>query len=134
MDNVFELQLKIKSYISSKLNKHYDFNLWKNTLVHCRNNKLDLAMKEWNFFNDDFTAFNFIVDVEASEDKWAPTLHIDFMWNFGESAMQIRAMVVKGEVLLAQVVNMMEIHDLFGEDYDFANEFEKMQLVEGLTK
>ena len=130
MDNIFELQLKIKSYISNKLNRHYDFNLWKGTLVHCRNNQLDLAVKEWNFFN----AFSFIVDVEASEDKWAPTLRIDFRWNFGESAMQICAMVVKGEVLYVQVVNMMDIHDRFGDEYDFAKEFEKMQVAEGLTK
>jgi hypothetical protein len=134
MDNFFQLQLNIQAYIEEKLSKHYDFNLWKETLVHCRTNQLDQAVKRWGFFNDDFSAFNFIVDVIASEDEWAPTLHIDFMWNFGESAMQIRAMVVKDKVLYAQIVNMMEVHDQFGDNYDFSDEFNKMKIMETLRK
>ena len=132
MENFERLQSNLKSYIEEKLDANYDFNLWKETLVCCRNNQLDSAIESWDFFKNDFTVINFIVDVRATEDEWTPTLHIEFRWDFGDNSMRIRAMLVRNAVQYVQVVDMLSLYEEFGDDYDFSKQFEQMKLIEAI--
>lgn len=65
MDNIVKLQEHIQTYVDNKLEEHYTFDLWKDTLVHCRNNQAEHAINLWNFFDDKFFITNLIPDVES---------------------------------------------------------------------
>lgn len=124
MDNIIKLQDTIKSYLETKLSSKYDFELWKNTLIHTRNNDKKAALKEWGFFSDKFSVTNLIPDIQASNDDWDPCLHIDFSWKTKDAAINIRVILVKGEVRIVQIVDMFSLMKAYGENHDFAKEFE----------
>ena len=124
MDNIVKIQEQIKTYVDNKLQKHYTFELWKDTLVKCRNDEVKQAVNLWNFFSERFFVVNLIPDVQASSNKWEPCLHIDFNWKIKDKAVQVRIILVNDKVLYVQFVDMLTLFQTFGESYDFAKEFD----------
>ena len=134
MDNIVKLQEHIQAYVDSKLEEHYTFDLWKHTLVNCRNKQLKQAIDLWNFFDEKFFVTNLIPDVQASSNKWDACLHIDFNWKIKDKSVHVRTILVNEKVLYVQLVDMLGLFETFGETYDFASEFDAKVVFFGKLK
>ncbi len=123
MDNLFKLQEIVGEYVRKKLAENYSFELWKDTLVADRSGDDKSISKIWSFFSGKFNVAKVTADVSASEDEWCPCLVIEFNWNIKSSKILFRVTLVKDQVQFVQVIDMMDISEQFGKNFDFHKEF-----------
>jgi hypothetical protein len=123
MNKIYELQEIVTQYISEKLSKNYNFDLWKETLVLEQNNQQENMLKKWSFFYKTFYPQYITVGVQASEDKWCPCIMAEFQWNLETAAIKFRIILIKNEVLSVQVIDMFDVSKIFGDNFDFKNKF-----------
>lgn len=126
MENIVKLQSCIKEFISKELAEFYTFEVWKDTLILLRqsNNNAE-AHTVFNRYGDAFQVRKLFVDVQASEDRWAPTVSIEYEWKTQQSTIGIRIIIVKAEVQYVQISDMLSASTKFGSEHDFVKEFDK---------
>jgi hypothetical protein len=134
MENIEALQECVKSFIENKLEENYNFYFWKDILVDFRNKDIKKSIDKWSFFGGDFCVVNLIPDVRAIKDEWTPSLHVDFQWRLNRFIIPFRAILVKDKVLYTQLVDMFNVMQHFGDDFDFANQFQKNVVLLDILK
>jgi hypothetical protein len=126
VENIAKLQDYICEYFEKELSQFYSLSVWKDVLVALRQApKNEAAFKVFDRFGDAFKVRQMFVDVQASNDAWAPTLSIEYDWKIKESKIGVRIIVVKDKVLYAQLLDMYSVVKIFDEEYDYVKEFEK---------
>jgi hypothetical protein len=124
MDNIYKLKDCIQPYIERKIKERYTFDMWKETLVYCRNDDQQSAINLWNFFSDKFYVTNLNPDVEASKNPWSLTLQIEFNWKIKDKIVGIRTILIEDEIKQFGVCDQLNLFKTFGENFDFTSEFE----------
>ena len=126
MENIAKLQDYICEYFDKELSEFYSFAVWKDILVALRQApKNAAAYKVFDRYGDAFKVRQMFVDVRASNEDWTPTLSIEYDWKTKEGNVGVRMIVVKDKVLYAQLLDMFDVVDKLGEDFDYVREFEK---------
>lgn len=126
MENIAKLQDYIGNYLESELAKFYSFDVWKDLLVMLRQAPRNTAaISVFDRYGDAFKVRQVYADITATKEDWTPALSVEFDWKVKATTVGLRVMIVKNKVFYVQLLDMYNVVQKFGDDFDYAKEFEK---------
>ena len=126
MENIAKLQDYVGDYLDKELDKFYSFDVWKDLLVMLRQApKNAAAISIFERYGDAFKIRRMDVDVIATKEDWTPALSVEFDWKVKATTVGLRVMIVKNKVFYVQLLDMYNVVQNFGDDFDYVKEFEK---------
>lgn len=126
MENLAKLQDYVCEYLENELTKFYSFKVWKDVLVMLRQApKNASAFEIFDRYGDALKVRMMTADVSATNEDWVPTLSIDYEWKMKDVSLGLRAIIIRDKVHYVQLLNMMELDEKFGDEFDYVKEFEK---------
>ena len=126
MENIAKLQDYVSDYLDKDLGKFYSFDMWKDLLVMLRQAPKSAAAKSvFDRYGDVFKVRQVYADITATKEDWTPALSVEFDWKVKATTVGLRVMIVKNKVFYVQLLDMYNVVQKFGDDFDYVKEFEK---------
>ena len=126
MENIAKLQDYIGNYLESELAKFYSFDVWKDLLVMLRQAPRNTAaISVFDRYGDAFKVRQLYADITATQEDWTPALSVEFDWRLKGATIGFRVMIVKDKIFYVQLLDMYNVLQKFGDDFDYVKEFEK---------
>lgn len=126
MENIAKLQDYVSDYLDKDLGKFYSFNVWKDLLVMLRQAPKSAEAKSvFDRYGDVFKVRQVYADITATKEDWTPALSVEFDWKVKATTVGLRVMIVKDKVFYVQLLDMYNVVQKFGDNFDYVKEFEK---------
>lgn len=125
MDNIANLVSAVKSFFEKEVLFSYSFDRWKDTLIADRSSDRNALLEMWGFQVDSLSFKSASADVQATQDDWAPCLSLEYDLTLNDMTVPLQLTIAKDQLVNVQVVDMRTVLTQFGEDFDFANAFER---------
>jgi hypothetical protein len=124
MDNIYKAQDFIEDFLSKTILPKYKFSDWKESLVLSRNKDSDALLEKWNFYGNKFLPIWIEPDIIAAGD-WVPAISCTYSWSIKDVNVRVRFTIVNNEIQYVEIVDMFNVANHFGKEFDFVNEFDK---------
>ena len=126
MENIAKLQDYVSDYLDKDLGKFYSFNVWKDLLVMLRQAPKSAEAKSvFDRYGDVLKVRQVYADITATKEDWTPALSVEFDWKVKATTVGLRVMIVKDKVFYVQLLDMYNVVQKFGDNFDYVKEFEK---------
>jgi hypothetical protein len=134
MKNIVTAQSHIRDFVAKTILPTYKFNDWKESLVLSRTKQTQALLDKWDLFGKSFVPIWIEPDMIVAGD-WVPGIMLTYKWRINNAEIPVRFTIANMEIQYVEITDMFKVAELFGDQFDFVNEFEKsVVLIKLLSK
>lgn len=126
MDNIYALKDSMTEFFSKDFEKFLTSEVWKDVLCLTREPlSSSEALKNVDRYGKNFKPTSVDADVRMSDDPWSPALAIGYAWSHKGINIEVVVYFQSGKVLRTQILDIHQVQNHFGNDYEFSKSFDK---------